>query len=148
MRWLIMSYLIWIYTVCKSIILHCRAEMVNANYHIYPKYLDTVTPWYTCSEIWKSAIYYLLLCLKIAGWVANSVDPGKTLHSAVSHLGLHCLLRSVCPNTYGNYSIQICLSKQCIPRSEQFDQGLYCPTFSQPLLRHIIKWSKWTCSEF
>ena len=38
-----------------------------------------------------------MLCLKIAGWVANNVD----LHSAASHLGLHCLLRPVCPNTYG-----------------------------------------------
>ena len=30
---------------------------------------------------------------KIAGWVANSVDPDETPRFAASHLGLHCLLR-------------------------------------------------------
>ena len=35
---------------------------------------------------------------KIAGWVANSVDPDETPHIAASHQGLHCLLRRVCPN--------------------------------------------------
>ena len=44
-----------------------------------------------------------MLCLKIAGWVANSVDPDETPHCVASHLGLHCLLRLVCPNTYGKY---------------------------------------------
>ena len=44
-----------------------------------------------------------MLCLKIAGLVANSVDPDETPHSAASHLGLYCLLRHVCPNIYGKY---------------------------------------------
>ena len=44
-----------------------------------------------------------MLCLKIAGRVANSVDPDETPRSAASHLGLHCLLRPACPNTYGIY---------------------------------------------
>ena len=44
-----------------------------------------------------------MLCLKIAGRVANSVDPDETPHSAASHLGLNCLHRPVCPNTYGKY---------------------------------------------
>ena len=44
-----------------------------------------------------------MLCLKIAGWVANSVDPDETPHSVASHLGLYCLLMPVCPNTYGKY---------------------------------------------
>ena len=35
--------------------------------------------------------------------MANSVDPDETPHSAASHLGLNCLLRPVCPNTYGRY---------------------------------------------
>ena len=35
--------------------------------------------------------------------MANSVDPDETPRSAASHLGLHCLLRPVCPNTYGKY---------------------------------------------
>ena len=37
--------------------------------------------------------------------MANRVDPDETPRSAASHLGLHCLLRLVCPNTdskYGN----------------------------------------------
>ena len=50
-----------------------------------------------------STIYFPMLCLKIAAWVANSVDPDEMSHSAVSHLGLHCLHRSACPNTYGKY---------------------------------------------
>ena len=29
--------------------------------------------------------------------LANSVDPDQTPHSAASDLGLHCLLRTVCP---------------------------------------------------
>ena len=43
------------------------------------------------------------MCLKIAVWVAISVDPDETPCSAASHLGLHCLLRPVCPNTVGKY---------------------------------------------
>ena len=42
-----------------------------------------------------------MLCLKIAGGVVNSVDPDEMPLSAASHLGLHCLLRPVCLNTYG-----------------------------------------------
>ena len=37
--------------------------------------------------------------------MANGVDPDETPRSAVSHLGLNCLLRPVCPNTYGKYGI-------------------------------------------
>ena len=49
-----------------------------------------------------------MLCQKIAGWMANSVDSDETPCSAASHLGLYCLLRPVCPNTcgkYGNYKL-------------------------------------------
>ena len=31
----------------------------------------------------------------MAGWVANSVDPGQMPHYAASDLGLHCWLRSI-----------------------------------------------------
>ena len=41
-------------------------------YRIYPKYSDTSTPYHTCSKIWTSTIHYPMLCLNIAGWVANS----------------------------------------------------------------------------
>ena len=74
-------------------------------YRIYPKYSDTSTPYHICSKIWTSTIHYPMLCLKIAGWVANSVDPDETPRSAASHLGLYCLLRPVCLNTYGKYGI-------------------------------------------
>ena len=37
--------------------------------------------------------------------MANSVDPDETPRSAASHLGLHCLLMSVCQNTYDKYGI-------------------------------------------
>ena len=47
-----------------------------------------------------------MLCLKIPGCVANSVDPDD---SAASHLGLHCLLLPDCLNTYDKYEITDCL---------------------------------------
>ena len=43
--------------------------------------------------------YYLLIWLNIAGCVAKSIDFDQMPRSAVSGLGLHCLLRPVCPNT-------------------------------------------------
>ena len=42
-----------------------------------------------------------MLCLKIAGSVADSVDPDETPHFTASNLELLCLLGPVCPNTYG-----------------------------------------------
>ena len=39
--------------------------------------------------------------------MANSEDPDEMPHSAASHLGLQCLLWSVCQNTYGKYGILI-----------------------------------------
>ena len=50
-------------------------------------------------------IYYLLMCLITVGWVANSVDPDQTPRSAASDLGLHYLLRPVCPNIRINGNI-------------------------------------------
>ena len=50
-------------------------------------------------------MYYPMLCLKIAGWVANSVVPDETPHSAAPHQGLHCLLKPVCLNKYGKYGM-------------------------------------------
>ena len=49
----------------------------------------------------KQAQFTTRLCLKIAGRVANSVDPDETPLLAASYLGLNCLLGLVCPNTYG-----------------------------------------------
>ena len=48
-------------------------------------------------------------------------SPDETPLSAASHLGLHCLLRPVCPNTYSKYGIalsgEVTLAKNVLPRS-------------------------------
>ena len=50
-------------------------------------------------------MYNLLLEVvsKNAGLVENWLDADGTPHSVESLLGLHCLIRPVCPNTYGKY---------------------------------------------
>ena len=45
------------------------------------------------------------MCLKIARWEANSADLGHTPQNAASDLGLHCLLRPVCPNPKDKYGM-------------------------------------------
>ena len=35
-----------------------------ADYHIWPKYWDTLSTYCTCPKIWNSQIYHLLMCLK------------------------------------------------------------------------------------
>ena len=39
--------------------------------------------------------------------MANSVDPDQMPHNVASDLGLHCLLRPVCPNTKEYYGLYI-----------------------------------------
>ena len=94
----------------KSLV-YLNLTLNKSIYSNYPKYLDTSTHYHTCLKIWTSTTYYSVLCLKIAGQVANCVDPDDTPWSATSHLGLHCLLRPVCPNSYGKYSSYIIMSK-------------------------------------
>ena len=67
-------------------------------YRSYPDYLDTLPFYRTCSRIWTTSFYNLFLCLHITGCVVNRTGP----QNAASDLGLHCLLRPVCPNTYIN----------------------------------------------
>ena len=45
----------------------------------------------------------MLMYLKPAGCMENSADPDQMIQSAASHQGPHCLLRSVCFNTYSYY---------------------------------------------
>ena len=73
-------------------------------YRIYPKYSDTSTPYYSCPKIQTRTIYCPMLCLKNYWMSGKQCGPNETPRSAASHLGLHCLLRLVCPNTYGKYS--------------------------------------------
>ena len=46
-----------------------------------------------------------MMCLKIVGQVANSVDLDGMPQNVASHL--HCLLRPVCCNIYGKYSKKV-----------------------------------------
>ena len=55
----------------------------------------------------------------IAVYIANSVDPDQTPHSAASDLGLYCLQRPICPNTLGYY---VCV---IVVNSHQTDAA-YC----------------------
>ena len=70
-------------------------------YCIYP--IGSPQPYLTILVLKFEKIYFTTCwCVyNSAGWVANSVASDQTLHSAVSDLGLHCLLRTVCSNTYG-----------------------------------------------
>ena len=66
---------------------------------MYPTYSDTSTPYHTCSKICAGTIYYPMLSLKNARWVANSVDPAKTPRSAPLILVVHPV--------YSGLSVQI-----------------------------------------
>ena len=60
-------------------------------------YIPNILPC-TFNKIHKSMLLPVNVS-KIAGGVANGVDPDRMLHSLASDLGLYCLLRPVCPNT-------------------------------------------------
>ena len=61
-----------------------------------------------------NTINYQMLCLKVAGWVANSEDPEEMPHSVASNMVLHCLFRPVHLNTHGKYNT--CTSFQALGR--------------------------------
>ena len=73
-------------------------HLVSIGYPIYPK--ESQNPYYLYYISLQQVHLGLLgnMC-KIVGRVTNSVDPDQTFCSAASDLGLHCLLRPVCPNT-------------------------------------------------
>ena len=48
---------------------------------IYPKHWGTLIPYYTCPKILTRPFYYQCMCLKIARWMANSVDPFCSISS-------------------------------------------------------------------
>ena len=72
-------------------------HLINLGYRSNPKYSHPLL--FTICFSSTSPFYYLWMFKKIAGWVANSVDPDQMLRSAASDLDLHCLLRLVFPNT-------------------------------------------------
>ena len=89
-----------------------------------------------------------MLCLKIAGRVANSVDPDEMPHSAASHLGLHCLLRPFCPNAYGKCGTDIFLISPWVPSSYVFmknkEKYFKCGSTLYPCTIFVLK--IWTVS--
>ena len=48
---------------------------------IYPKSGDAITSYHN--------FHYIRMCLKIAGWVPNSVDPDHTFRCGTSDQDLH-----------------------------------------------------------
>ena len=61
---------------------------------------NTSTFYHTCSRIKQSQFYHLLMCVKIAGWVPNSVDSDQMPHYVASDLSLHCVFKHVCPTDW------------------------------------------------
>ena len=69
--------------------------------------------------------------------MANSIDPDETPHSVASHLGLNCLLRPVCPNTYGKYGTYA--SEAEVPGNSRQNMSalpLIPPMYSEEMPRH------------
>ena len=104
----------------------------------------------------NNSIFYPSSCLKLAGWMANSVDLDQTPHIAASDLGLHCLHRPVCQKSYGKYMEINRIFNHCVLRGSLliiFASGLnlHCRTNYQgemhsPCIRgciHILSpWAK------
>ena len=71
--------------------------------------LNSRTPWLLTTLFSKSEEDHFSTCWWEQNcWMANSVYPDQTPHFAASDLGLHCLLKPVCPNIedkYGNRSL-------------------------------------------
>ena len=78
---------------------HMLWVITRSTYHIYPKYWDTLSTYHTCPNIGYRPLYHLLTCLSMLVCMENSVDPDQMPHSEASDLGLHCLQRTICPNT-------------------------------------------------
>ena len=70
--------------------------------------------------------------------MANIVDPDETPPSAASHLGLHCLLRPVCPNIhiYGKYGSYLFQSFVFLPKKMV---GCALLGLSVPIIQDIAK---------
>ena len=114
-------------------------------------------------------LFYYLLMSKITWCGVNNVDPDQTPHAA-SDLGLHCLLRPVCPKTWDKCGIHIlflciCFSfeidshgenQQCANvRALKTDQHVHPPSLSgsvhsaNPTIRQVnsecLDPSAWEC---
>ena len=67
--------------------------------------------------------------------MADSVDPDQMPLFVASDLGLHCLLRPVCPNIKGNYGIQL-LHYMCALRKNNWNSS--STLFDGPFWAEVI----------
>ena len=65
-----------------------------------------LTQYHNCPKIWTTPFYYLLTCLKTAGWMTSSVDPDQIWCSVESGLSLNCLVVPASSYTYCHISWQ------------------------------------------
>ena len=71
--------------------------MLNTNYQKTPKNSDTQK--FVVITLKFEQGGFTVMNPKDADRMANSVDPDQTAPQEQSDLGLHCLLRHVCPKT-------------------------------------------------
>ena len=93
-----MPRLIWVFTEC-TVILLILSRGGSCVYRKAPKNLDTRKNYCNYLNIWLIWIFHGVMHLNDADGMANSVEPDQTapLGAVQSDLGLHCLLRPVCP---------------------------------------------------
>ena len=87
---------------------------VKCKYCIYPKYLDTSTPYHSCPKIWTRTIYHLMLCLKNYWMSGKRVDPDETPRSAASHLRRLIWVYTVCSGLSVGIHMVIWYPEKCM----------------------------------
>ena len=97
----------------KNISIHvCRLLKIYAecrvDYHIFPKYPDTLPHYHICPKNLTSSFYYL----QTAELVANTEGLIRRLRRLICH---HCLLSLVCPNSHSKYGISFIQDKRAFP---------------------------------
>ena len=71
---------------------------------------DTLNYYRDCPTNGIVGFYSAILCSKDADTITNRVDTEEQ-----SDLGLHCLLRPICPNISNYYGTTLCISKSKEP---------------------------------
>ena len=100
----IFQYNLYIFGIHFWTVLYPKSCYNESCYKEVEVYLNKPTPYHIYSKIWTSTIYYRLLCLNIAAWVANSVEQKRrTEKFKVSER-----LGYVVFSAKWNYEIRIC----------------------------------------
>ena len=81
--------LIWVCSVCQ--------------YRKNPKNWDTLNNYHNCPTNGTVGFCSAVLWSKDEDRISNRVDPDQTAPEEQSDLGLHCLLRPICPNVLNCY---------------------------------------------